>query len=76
VLEGRQNRLAHFPSGLVDQLQFGLHQHLGHREAAQFELGLHDVAVDAQLLLHEGMLQGHGLGQGGRDARQPVTPLA
>ncbi|KAF5031975.1 hypothetical protein DSECCO2_622130 [anaerobic digester metagenome] len=76
VLEGRKNRRAHVPSVLVDQLQFGLHEHLGHREAAQFELCLHDVAVDAQLLLHEGMLQGHRLGQGGRDAGQPVAPLA
>ena len=75
VLQGRQDRFHRPAAGLVRQFQFGLHEHLGHGKAAQLELRLHDVAVDEQLVLHEGVLQGHGLGQGGRDARQPVAPL-
>ena len=76
VLDGRQDSFPHFTAGLIHQVEFGVHEHFGNRETAQLELCPHDVAVDHDLALHECMLQGHGFGQGCRDARQPAPSLS
>jgi hypothetical protein len=75
MLDGRENDADTLPSVLVHQLQLGIHENLGYREAAQFELRAHDVAVDDKLALHEGVLQGHGFDEGGRYPAQTGPAL-